>query len=69
MAQKIVHALPPRLVTRLTSVASRTLGQGSGLSGRTAPMYGLIGSLPSQDNVDDLVLDLLDQLTRPTLES
>ncbi|MBK6432912.1 aspartate aminotransferase family protein [Candidatus Amarolinea dominans] len=69
VAQKIVHALPPRLVTRLTSVASRTLGQGSGLSGRTAPMYGLIGSLPSQDNVDDLVLDLLDQLTRPTLES
>jgi glutamate/tyrosine decarboxylase-like PLP-dependent enzyme len=69
MAQRVIHALPPRVVTRLTNAASRALGQGSGLPGRTAPMYGLIGSLPSQDNVDDLALDLLDQLTRPNLAS
>lgn len=69
VAQTIVHALPPHVVTRLTGAASRALGQGSGLPGRTAPMYGLIGSLPSQGNVDDLALDLLDQLTRPALES
>ena len=65
VAQRLVQTLPPRLLQPLTSAASRTFGQGGDPHGRTAPMYGLIGSLPNREDVDDLVLDLLDQMTRP----
>ncbi len=33
-------------------------------SGRSAPMYGMIGTLPNRGDLHQLVLDLLDQMMR-----
>lgn len=32
-------------------------------TGRSAPLYGLIGALPDRGNVQEMVLDLLEQFT------
>ncbi len=37
---------------------------GGGLPKRTAAMYGLMGELPNQGDVDNLILDMLDGLNR-----
>ncbi len=37
---------------------------GGGLPERMAPMYGLIGTLPNRGDLKELVLDLLDGLTK-----
>lgn len=63
-ANFLVQILPEKWVTRLMEKASSLLGGGSGLPGRMAPMYGLIGSLPNRGDLKELVLDLLDGMTR-----
>lgn len=62
LVRVLTRILPPALVSRLTG---RFAPAGGGMPTRTAAIYGLIGSLPNRDDVDNLVLDLLDSMTRP----
>jgi glutamate/tyrosine decarboxylase-like PLP-dependent enzyme len=65
LAQAAVRVLPEDTVSRMMARASAVLGvQGSALPGRTAAMYGLLGSLPNRGDINELVLDLLDGMTR-----
>lgn len=61
------RALPAPLVSRLMAGASTRLG-GDGLPGRSAPMYGMMGTLPNRGDLRELVLDLVEQFTRPQEE-
>jgi glutamate/tyrosine decarboxylase-like PLP-dependent enzyme len=60
----LVRILPEAWVTKIMNRASALLGGGGGLPGRMAPMYGLIGSLPNRGDIKEMVLDLLDGMTR-----
>lgn len=60
----LVRILPEEWVTKIMSKASSLLGGGGDLPGKMAPMYGLIGSLPNRGDIKELVLDLLDGMTR-----
>jgi len=65
LAGTAVRVLPERLVSRLTGFGSRFLGgSGSGLPQRSAALYGMLGTLPNRGDLEEVVLDLLDQLTR-----
>lgn len=59
----VTRLLPARWVSRLTQAAGS--GAGDSLSGRSAPMYGMMAALPNRGDVDQIVLDTLDGLTRP----
>jgi glutamate/tyrosine decarboxylase-like PLP-dependent enzyme len=64
-AQAATKILPERWVSSLMAKVSSFLGtSGAGLPGRMAPMYGLIGTLPNRGDLKELVLDLLDSMTR-----
>jgi sphinganine-1-phosphate aldolase len=63
-ANFLVKILPEAWVTRLMDKASSLLGGGGDLPGKMAPMYGLIGSLPNRGDLKEMVLDLLDGMTR-----
>ena len=63
-ANFLVKILPEKWVTRLMDKASSLLGGGGGLPSKMAPMYGLIGSLPNRGDLKEMVLDLLDGMTR-----
>ena len=64
IANFLVKILPEEWVTRLMNKASGLLGGGGDLPGKMAPMYGLIGSLPNRGDLKEMVLDLLDGMTR-----
>ena len=65
LAQSAVKLLPEKLVSRLTSkVPSLLGGGGTELPGRSAAMYGMLGTLPNRGDMTELVLDLLEQMTR-----
>ncbi len=64
IANFLVRILPEAWVTRLMEKASSLLGGGGDLPSKTAPMYGLIGSLPNRGDLKEMVLDLLDGMTR-----
>lgn len=61
----LLRLLPERWVSRLTARAGSLLGGGGGLPTRSAPMYGMMGSLPNRGDLRELVLDLVDGFTRP----
>lgn len=61
------RALPAPLVSRLMAGASERLG-GDSLPGRSAAMYGMMGTLPNRGDLRELVLDLVEQFTRPQEE-
>ena len=63
IANFLVRILPEDWVTWLMEKASSLLG-GGGLPSKMAPMYGLIGSLPNRGDLKEMVLDLLDGMTR-----
>jgi len=63
-ANILARILPERWVTRLMEKASAVIGGGENLPGKMAPMYGLIGSLPNRGDLKEMVLDLLDGLTK-----
>lgn len=64
-ANLLARLLPKKWMSALMEKLSGALGgSGSGLPSRTAPMYGLIGSLPNRGDLKELVLDLLDSMTR-----
>jgi sphinganine-1-phosphate aldolase len=57
--------LPEKMMSDLAGQASSVAGlKGGQLPGRTAAMYGMMASLPNRGDLDEIVLDLLDQLTR-----
>jgi len=60
----LTRILPERWVSRLTSLAGPLVGKGDGLPGRSAPMYGMMAALPNRGDVDQIVLDVLDGLTK-----
>lgn len=62
LVRLFTRLLPPAMVSRLTG---RFAPGGGAMPMRTAAIYGLIGSLPNRGDVDNLVLDLLDSMTRP----
>jgi len=67
VANAAARILPETWMSRLMEKVSGLLGgSGSGLPSRMAPMYGLIGSLPNRGDLKELVLDLLDSMTRPS---
>jgi len=57
--------LPQSWLSWLTGKASHFLGGGGGLPERSAPMYGIMGTLPNRGDVRELVLDLVEGFTRP----
>jgi sphinganine-1-phosphate aldolase len=60
--------LPADLMSSLTSRSSSVTGlKGASVPTRSAAMYGMMASLPNRGDVDELVLDLLDQMTRVEL--
>jgi glutamate/tyrosine decarboxylase-like PLP-dependent enzyme len=63
IANFLVRILPEAWVTALMEKVSSLLGGGA-LPGKMAPMYGLIGSLPNRGDLKEMVLDLLDGMTR-----
>ena len=65
LAQTAARLLPQRLVSRMTAGASGMVGvKGSALPQRSAAMYGMMGSLPNRGDLNELVLDLIDKMTR-----
>jgi glutamate/tyrosine decarboxylase-like PLP-dependent enzyme len=64
VANAAVKALPESVVSRMMERAGGMLGGSNVGSGRSAPMYGMIGTLPNRGDVHELVLDLLDQMMR-----
>lgn len=59
------RVLPEEMMSNLAGRASGAMGlKGGQLPGRTAAMYGMMASLPNRGDLDEIVLDLLDQLTR-----
>jgi glutamate/tyrosine decarboxylase-like PLP-dependent enzyme len=65
IANLAAKRLPQSWVSRLTSKTSSFVGaSGDGLPQRSAAMYGLMGTLPNRGDLNEVVLDLLDQLTR-----
>jgi glutamate/tyrosine decarboxylase-like PLP-dependent enzyme len=61
-----LRVLPSWVVSRGTRLASVMLGlDGGDLPQRTAPMYGLMGALPNRGDLQTMVIDLLDRMTRP----
>ena len=64
-ANRLVKLLPEEWASKLTAKSSSFLGaSGEGLPQRSAAMYGLIGTLPNRGDLNELVIDLLDQLTK-----
>jgi hypothetical protein len=64
-ANGLVKVLPEKWASKLTAKSSSLLGaSGEGLPQRSAAMYGLIGTLPNRGDLNELVIDLLDQLTK-----
>ena len=64
-ANGLVKVLPDKWASKLTAKSSSFLGaSGEGLPQRSAAMYGLIGTLPNRGDLNELVIDLLDQLTK-----
>ncbi len=59
------RVLPEKMMSDLAGRVSSILGlKGGQLPGRTAAMYGMMASLPNRGDLDEIVLDLLDQLTQ-----
>jgi sphinganine-1-phosphate aldolase len=64
LVRAATRLLPTRVVSALTARASSLTGiEGATLPRRSAAMYGMMASLPNRGDVDELVLDILDELT------
>lgn len=58
--------LPARLMSELAARSSALTGtKGGQLPRRSAAMYGMMASLPNSGDLNELVVGVLDQLTRP----
>lgn len=62
-----LRVIPGPVASRVTKVASKYLGVGSGeLPTKTAAMYGMMAALPNRGDLQTMVIDILDKLTRPS---
>jgi hypothetical protein len=69
LARTAVNVLPAKLVRDLAARSSSALGLGEAqVPARSAAVYGMIASLPNRGDIDELVLDQLEQITRPQEE-
>jgi hypothetical protein len=60
------RVLPKDLMSKLTARSSSVTGvRGADVPKRSAAMYGMMASLPNRGDLNELVLDVLDQMTRP----
>lgn len=64
LANALVKALPESVVSRWMARLGGMLGGPGAGAGLSAPMYGMIGTLPNRGDLHALVLDLLDQMMR-----
>jgi glutamate/tyrosine decarboxylase-like PLP-dependent enzyme len=62
LTRAAVRLLPEKMVSRMLSGASSGVS-GAGGKSRSAPIYGMVGSLPNRGDLHELVLDLLDGMT------
>jgi glutamate/tyrosine decarboxylase-like PLP-dependent enzyme len=67
-ANGLARRLPERWVSRMMGRAGSLLGGDTVGTGRSAALYGLMGTLPNRGDLHELVLDLLDSLTRVNKE-
>lgn len=65
MIRILTVILPQSWMSWLTGQASHFLGGGGALPQRSAPMYGIMGTLPNRGDLKELVLDLVEGFTRP----
>jgi hypothetical protein len=57
--------LPVDLMSDLSTKASSAMGlKGTSIPRRSAAMYGMMANLPNRGDLNEIVLNLLDQLTR-----
>ncbi len=65
-AQGAARVLPAAWLTKLMRRASSLMGStASGTHGRSAAMYGMMGTLPNRGDLHEVVLDLVEQFTLP----
>jgi len=65
VVQAAVKYLPEKTVSKLMARSSSMTGiEGSNLPQRSAPIYGMMGTLPNRGDIHELVLDLIDKMTR-----
>ncbi len=65
LVRAATRALPKRLMSTLTSRASSLAGLSGGIvPGRSAAMYGMMASLSNRGDLNEIVLDILDELTQ-----
>lgn len=60
--------LPGPVASKATELGSKMMGMGE-LPTRTAAMYGMMASLPNRGDVESIVIDLLDKMTREDSDS
>jgi sphinganine-1-phosphate aldolase len=65
VANGAARVLPEKWVSQLTRSASSLLGGGATGGGRSAAMYGMMGTLPNRGDLRELVLDLVEGFTTP----
>lgn len=59
VARLAARLLPPALISRLTNRAGAAMGGSVGPGGRSAAMYGMMGTLPNRGDLRELVLDMV----------
>lgn len=64
-ANGAARVLPAEWLSRLTRGASAALAGGATGRGRSAAMYGMMGTLPNRGDLRELVLDLVEGFTTP----
>ncbi len=64
-AQGAARVLPAEWVSKLMQRAASMLGSGATGGGRSAAMYGMMGTLPNRGDLHELVLDLVEGFTTP----
>jgi hypothetical protein len=67
--QVLIHTalriMPARVASKVTEVASKKLGVGTGdVPKRSAAMYGMMTALPNRGDLETIVTDILDGMTR-----
>lgn len=64
-ANSAARVLPDEWLSRVTRRASSALTGGATGGGRSAAMYGMMGTLPNRGDLRELVLDLVEGFTTP----
>jgi len=60
-----LRLMPDRVASAVTAAASKRLGVGSGdVPTRSAAMYGMMAALPNRGDLETIVVDILDKMTR-----